>query len=136
MPEREQSRKHHEDDTGRREDFGRQNHIGRGCRPKAKHVLPHAPRLPDVICAEKHPAKQHDDLRQENLHHTRGLVVPGVLVVRAFRNHKEGMVKPPANERPVRTVPDTACEHDQEQVQVQTLDADAVSAQRNVKVVA
>ncbi len=136
LPERKQGRHGHENDARGREDFGRKDSIGTAHRHKPEHRFPHAPRLADVIGAEQHPAKQHNHLRNQDLHHAGRLVVERVLVVRTLHNHEEGMVQAPANERPVRTVPYTAQEHDHEQIKVQTFLAHAVTAEGDVEVIA
>ena len=46
------------------------------------------------------------------------------------------MVQAPANERPVRTVPHAAQEHDHEQIKIQALLAHAVSTEGDVEVIA
>ena len=70
------------------------------------------------------------------MHHARSLVVPSVLVVRTFDNHEEGVIKAPAHKRPVRAMPNATHEHHEEKVEVHATRRHAVTAQRDVQVIA
>ena len=120
LPEREQRRKGHKRNRRRRKNFSRKNRVISADRHKSKHRLPDTPSFADVIRTEKHPAKEYNHLRNQNLHESWCLVIKGILVVRTFHDHEERMVQAPANKRPVCTMPNATGKHHEEQVQVQT----------------